>query len=315
MTQLQQPAWVYMGGDLVPWEDAKLHISTEAVTRGLSVYEGLKGYWDEDGNSFGVIAMREHFDRLHRSARLLHLPLEMSFPEFENASQRLLSALLTDEQDMWLRATLYAVEGHWGEGTAADLVLTAFHQPKARPEPISVGVSTWQRASDTVLPPRVKMTSNYTVARLARIEGRKNGHSEMLMLNGEGRLAEATGSCVLMVRDGRVVTPPATEGRLESITVGIVARICETLEIPFDERPVDRTELYVADELACAGTLAEIVPIAQVDDFHLPQDQPVLGRIAERFWAAVRGLVAQEGIERSVVPHLREDATAPAAYG
>lgn len=315
MTQLQQPAWVYMQGDLVPWEQANLHISTEAVTRGLSVYEGLKGYWDEDDRNFGVIAVREHFERLRRSARLLHIPFDMSFAEFERAAHRLLGVLLTPGRDMWLRATVYVVEGHWGEGTVADLVLTAFHQPKARPEPISVGVSTWQRAGDAVLPPRVKMTSNYTMARLARIEGRPRGHSEMILLNGSGRVAEATGSCILMVRDGRVVTPPATEGRLEGITVDIVARICDTLGIPFMERPIDRTELYVADELACAGTLAEIVPIEQVDDFTLPRQRPVLDQVAERYWQAARGQIAQKGIERSFVSTSTETGMSSLANG
>jgi branched-chain amino acid aminotransferase len=145
----------------------------------------------------------------------------------------------------------------------------------------------------------VKAAANYQVARLGRIEGRDRGCSEMVLLNREGRVAEATGSCILMVHDGTVTTTPATEGALESITVDIVAALCESLEIPFVRRPIDRTELLVADELAIAGTLAEIVKVERIDNYELPRETPVLDMIADRFWNAVR----------QVEPHPTADLT------
>ena len=301
MAKLQKPELVYFRGAIRPWDEAVLHVSTEAVTRGLNVFEGLKGYWTHNESSFGVVALPRHFARLQRSARLLHIPCPVGFEEFEGACHQLLRRLLKPDRDMWLRATLFVIEGHWGEGTKADLVLTAYYQDKEPPAPIDVGVSTWQRASDVTVPPRIKTSTNYQVARLARIEGRGRGYSEMILLNQWGRVAEATGTCVLLVRDGIVITPPSTEGALESITLQIVLEICRSLGIPFAQRPVDRTELYIADEMALVGTLAEIVRVRQIDGFEFSEHSPVLQAVADRFWSAVRGVDPHPAIDLSVV--------------
>jgi branched-chain amino acid aminotransferase len=299
--QLQKPQWVYMGGKIRPWEEAVLHISTEAVTRGLNVFEGLKGYWQDDGINFGIVAMPRHFARLKRSARLLHIPCPVDYDEFEQACHELIRALYRPDKDMWVRATLYVVEGHWGVGTVADLVLTAYHQDKKPPGPIDIGVSTWRRAGDVARPPRIKTSANYQVALLARTEGRGRGYAEMVLLNQWGRVAEATGACILMVRDGKVVTVPPSEGRLESITVEIVADICRSLQIEFVERPIDRTELFVADAIFLAGTLAELVPVRRVDDFVLPKESEVLNAVSDRFWRAVRGSDFHPAVDLSFV--------------
>ena len=301
MVQLQKPKWIYFGGKIRPWEEGVLHISSEGVYRGLSVFEGLKGYWQKDGVNFGIVAVPRHFARLQRSARLLHIPCPVSYDKFEQACHEIIRSLYQPDRDMWIRATLYVVEGHWGEGTVADLVLTAYHQDKIRPAPIDIGISTWQRASDVTLPPRIKTAANYQVARLARIEGRGRRYSEMILLNQWGRVAEATGACVLMVRNGIVVSTPPSEGRLESITVEIVADICRSLEIEFVERPIDRTELYVADEVCLAGTLAEIVPVRRIDDFSLPEKSPILSSVASYFWKAVRGEDHHHAVDLSMV--------------
>ena len=290
-----------MGGKVRPWEEGVLHISSEAVTRGLNVYEGLKGYWNPDNTQFGIVALPRHFARLQRSSRLLHIPCLVSYDEFESACHELVRSLFSPEKDMWIRATLYVVEGHWGENTVADLVLTAYHQPRSRPEPINIGVSTWQRSSDLSLPPRIKTSPNYEVARLARIEGRKNGFPEMILLNQWGRVAEATGAGVLMVRNGQVMTTPPSEGRLESITVEIVSQICRSLDIDYVERPIDRTELYIADELCVAGTLAELVRINRIDDFELPKESPILDRVRDCFFDAVRGIQPHLAVDLSIV--------------
>jgi branched-chain amino acid aminotransferase len=298
---LQKPQWVYFQNDVRPWDEAKLHISSEAVTRGLNVFEGLKGYWQTGNEAFGIVALRRHYDRLTRSARLLHIPVPASYDEFEGACEKLVRKLCEPSQDMWIRATLYVIEGHWGEGTVADLVLTAYHQKKQLPQPVSVGVSTWQRATDLSLSPRIKTSTNYQVARLARIEGRSREFADMILLNQYGRVAEATGACVLLVRDGCVITPPASEGRLESITLEIVRRICESLGIPFIERPVERTELHIADELRLVGTIAELTPVSRVDDYPLPAESPVTDLIADTFWKAIRGVTPHAAVELTFI--------------
>jgi branched-chain amino acid aminotransferase len=123
----------------------------------------------------------------------------------------------------------------------------------------------------------------------------------MILLNQYGRVAEATGACVLLVRDGCVITPPPFEGRLESITLEVVRKICHSLAIPFIERPVDRTELHIADEIRLVGTLAELAPVTAVDEYALPPTSPLTDLIAETFWAAVRGVSPHPAVELTFI--------------
>jgi branched-chain amino acid aminotransferase len=287
MVQLQVPRNVYARGRIRPWQEAVFHVSSEAVVRGLNVFEGLKGYWQPDG-TFGIVAVERHWKRLRRSARLLHIPFDMDLEGFDSNCHALVQRLCEPDRDMWLRPTLYVTEGHWGEGTAADLVITAYHQPKAPPEPIAVGVSTWRRAADAAMPCRIKTSTNYQVARLAKIEGRGRGYAEMILLNQDGRVAEALGSCVLMVRDGVVITPPSWEGALESITVDICEALCRSMSIPFQRRPIERSELHIADELGVAGTLVEVTVVASLDGQKFGA-HPILDALARRYRDAVTG--------------------------
>lgn len=301
MATLQRPAFVYMKGKLVSWEDATLHVGCEAVTRGLNVFEGLKGYWQADGQ-FKIVMMKHHYERLKRSARLLHIPFEHSYDEYLTAVDQLIGALATPDRDMWARTTLFVTEGHWGENTAADLVVTAYHQDKKIPEPIKIGVSTWRRSSDVALPARIKTGSNYQVARLARIEGRPLAYEDMVLLNQAGRVAEATASCVLMVRDETIVTPPATEGALESITINVVESLAQSMGIKFIRRPIDRTELLVADEIALCGTLHEVILASSIEGLPLSGKSPILSALQRRYFDAVRGVDPHHSIDLTVLP-------------
>lgn len=302
MVQLQRPSHVYMGGALRSWDEATVHVSSESLIRATSVFEGIKGYWDTSGTTFSLLALREHFERLHRSAKLLHLPFDMTFEAFSDACCDLVQVLLVRGRDLWLRPTLLAVEGHWGLDTVTDLVITGYTLEQERPTAIEVGVSNWQRASDLALPARIKSSANYQVSRLARIEGRRHGYQDMILRNSAGRVAEASGACVLMVRGERLITPPSSEGCLESITVGVIEHICDGLGIEFVRRPVEFSELYVADEAFLAGTLAELVPVHAIDGHAIGDTTPVTEALAERFWQIVRRERQEPQIALHVVP-------------
>lgn len=286
MVELQKPKYIYFGGKIRPWDEATIHVSSEAVFRGLNVFEGLKAYWQVDG-SMGVVALERHYQRFIRSAALLHMPFDLSWPEFEDAVHGIIEALCEPENHIWVRATLYMMEGHWGENQKTDLCLQAFQSAKGAPEPIKIGVSTWKRAQDVMLPARIKTSSNYQVARLAKIEGRKQGFAEMVLLNDRDRVAETGGSCILMVRDGRVAAPPASEGALESLTLELVEALAAKRGIPFDRRPIDRTELYIADEIALVGTLAEVTPVVGVDDYQCSGKDGLLDVLGADYLKAV----------------------------
>jgi branched-chain amino acid aminotransferase len=299
--RLQKPEWVFFDGEIRPWEEAVLHVSTEAVVRGLNVFEGLKGYWQEDGR-FGFVHLRRHYVRLVHSANLLYIPVTFSYDEFERACFELTTALRRPDKDLYIRAQLFVVEGHYGANTRADLVLTGYQQEKEPPAPITMGVSTWRRAPDVAMPPRIKTGANYQVARLARIEGRSRGFEDMILLNEYGRVAESTAACVLMVREGRVCTPPASEGAMESITADVLTEIGASLGIEFVRRPIERTELYVADELGLTGTLTEITLVPALDERAYPAEAPVLSKLAKRYRDAVTGIEPHPAVELARVP-------------
>jgi len=299
--QLQRPEHVFVDGEVRPWEEAVFHVSSEAVVRGLNVFEGLKGHWQQSGE-FAWRTLRRHYERMLRSARLLHIPVDFDYQGFLDACFAITRAELTAEKDLYIRATLFAVEGHYGEGTVSDLVLTAYRQEKEPPAPIDVGTSTWRRSPDLSMPARIKTSTNYQIARLARIEGRSRGYDEMLLLNHSGRVAEGLGACVLLVRDGCVYSPPAWEGALESITLGIAEKLAASLGIPFERRPVERSELYIADELGLTGTLSEITRILAIDDMSLPDEAPVLSALQRRYREAVLGIDSHPSVELSTMP-------------
>ena len=296
--RLQRPEHVYFDGAVRPWQDASFHVSTEAVVRGLNVFEGLKGHWQVDGQ-FAWRTLRRHYERMRRSARLLHIPVDFSYQQFEDAVFAITRAELIREKDLYVRATLFVVAGHYGEGTVADLVLTAYRQETAPPAPITAGVSTWRRSPDVSMPARIKTSTNYQIARLARIEGKSRGYQDMILLNQAGRVAEGIGACLLLVRDGRVYTPPTWEGALESITLEMITELAAGAGIEVIRRPIDRSELYIADEIGLTGTLAEITRVSQMDDFALPDETPVLSELAQRYRDAITGVDLHPAMEMS----------------
>jgi branched-chain amino acid aminotransferase len=297
---LQRPDWIYARGAVRPWDDAVLHVNTEAVRTGLHVFEGLKAFWHVAGR-LGIVNLREHYDRLHRSARIMRMPFEMSFDAYEAACHQLMARIATPDANIWLRTTLFLVAGHWGVGDVTDLVITAYQHPLGPAAAMPTGVSAWRRANDNALPARVKTGANYLVARFTKIEGRERGYREMILLNDAGRVAEFVGSALMMVRDGTIVTPPPSEGAFESITARIAEALAADLGIPFERRPIDRTELLVADEIASCGSLNDLVIISAVDGVPLGP-APILTRLRDRYFDAASGADPHPAVELSTGP-------------
>ena len=295
---LQKPEFIYSGGAIRPWDEAMLHVASEGVQRGMNVFEGLKGFWQTDGR-FGLLAMPRHYARMKRSALLMHMPFEMSFTEFDTACHSIAACQYKPTHNMWIRATLYITEGHWGQGDKTDLVLTAYNHHLGPPPRMTTGVSTWRRASDNALPARIKTGFNYLAARLAKIEGRARGYSEMILLNEAGRVAEFIGSGLLMVRDGVVYSPPPAESAFESITVEILRELCADLGTSFVMRPIKRTELLIADELASVGTLNDLVVISAIDERPMG-DAPVLEALLGKYLAAANGTNPHSAVDLTI---------------
>lgn len=268
---MSEPRFAWMNGAVIPWEDCVLHGRSQAAFWGANIFEGVRAYWDEEALTFSIFRLAEHLDRLRASAKCMRMEL----PYDDSALQAACIALL---QANGLAADVHMViVGYFGMGPDCDpmgLIDEVGVHISALPMPRSprfthgtaICVSSWRRIGDDTMPPRIKTGANYHNSRLAHQEAVRNGYDTALFLNQRGHVAEAPGSCIVMVREGRLFTPPGTSGVLEGITLKTVAQIAEAeLGLDMVRRDIDRTELYLADEAFLCGTLAEIQPVTSID--------------------------------------------------
>jgi branched-chain amino acid aminotransferase len=268
--RLETPPVLFMNGKVVPWAEAQIHIWSETAVRATNVFEGLHACWQPERNTWRVIAWADHIERLACSARLMRIPHAYDEAYFADAVRNLLLAL-PYRQDLYVRPTIFVEYGPFtsrAEEVEVGAYIVAFPKAPSEPSPpvIKCMVSSWPRFGDLAGTPRAKSGAIYSNVRLARIEAEHKGFDDAILLNHYGRVAELTGACIFMVRGGKVVTPSVTESILEGITRAWTVKAAKRMGFDVEERPVDRTELYVSDELFGVGTLAEICAVGQVDD-------------------------------------------------
>jgi branched-chain amino acid aminotransferase len=291
------PPYAWLNGTLVAWEDCVVHARTQGAFWGANVFEGLRAYWRPDTESLVVFRIEDHLARLRRSMKSLRMDIGYADADLTSACLRLLAA---NE----IRADVHVcVVAYFGMGenfdplchtadTGVHITSTAAPRRAAYREGLHASISSWRRISDDSMPPRIKTGANYNNSRLAQHEAVRHGYGTTFLLNSRGTVAEAPGSCVVMVRDGELVTPPGSSSVLEGITVDTVAGLAaEHLDLRLRRREIDRTELYAADELFICGTLAEIQPVVSVDRIAIGGGAPgpVTVELQRRYDAVVRG--------------------------
>lgn len=258
---------VYLDGEFVPWDAARIHVFSPAVRYGSAVFEGIRGYWNEDHERMYVFRLDDHLRRMELSQRILR------FGEIVPAgtvSDALLELLRRND----FRATVHirscAYLDGYGETNALGPVgcyITAV--PRPTPAKVEVGcraqISSWQRIADNVMPARAKATANYNNSRFASTQATRDGYDAAILLNSRGKVAEGHGMCLFIIRDGVAVTPSVTSDILESITRETAITLLREQGIAVEEREMDRTEFYAASEAFFCGTGAEITPIIDVD--------------------------------------------------
>lgn len=296
------PANTWMNGRVTPWEDSRVHVASDAVLRGASVFEGIRAYRSEDGGDLLLFRLREHLDRLFGgSMRVLRMRIGYTA---EDLAQGIVDLLRANQlrDDAHIRVVAYfdvladLVSG--GSAGAAEEDPTGVYMlafPKS-PHPklqagVRTNVSAWRRPTDNSISPRVKASANYLNSRLASVDAKLKGFDIPVLLNERGQVSEGPGQNIFLVRRGAVVTPRVTDNILEGITRDTVIGIARELGLPVEEREVDFTELYVADELFFAGTNMEVMPIAEIDAYRVGEGRigPVTERIQRRYFELVRG--------------------------
>jgi branched-chain amino acid aminotransferase len=294
-------AFAWMNGAYLPWSDATIHVGTDAVCYGASVFEGLRGYADPGGGQVYVFRLGEHLDRLWDSMKVLRMTLPWSKADLAAACTGVV-AKNGFREDVQIRPTAYFGEGPLGAYQPDKIFTGAFilATPKATTlndtAGIACSVSSWRRIADSVLPPRVKAGANYLQSRLVYVQAAVDGYRTAIILNDRGKVAEGPGACFMIVKNGTVITPPVTADILESITRITIAQFCrEDLGIPFVERELDRTEVYLADEAFFCGSAWEITPVASVDRYPVGDGRigPITERLRVLYQDAVRGTIAK----------------------
>lgn len=293
----EAPPYAWLNGGVVPWDQCVLHARSQGAFWGANVFEGLRVYRDPAGRR-QVFRVQDHLDRLRRSMKSLHMEIAYSDEELTRACMDL---VLANDFDADAHVCVVAYFGlgptfdPMGRTTDTGVHITSTPVPRsaAHGEGVAAGISSWRRIGDDTMPPRIKTGANYHNSRLAQHEALRNGYDTALLLNQQGTLAEAPGSCVVVVRDGELITPPGTSGVLEGITVDTVARLAdERLGLTLRHRAVDRTELYVAEEVFLCGTMSELLPVTSVDRLPVGDGTPgPLTRLLQTHYDdAVRGL-------------------------
>lgn len=288
--------YVWLDGDLVPWENATVHVSMLGWSTLGAIFEGISAYWNPTHRQLYGLQFEDHFVRFANSTKLMRMTLPHTSAELSQAAIDLLRANECRE-DTRIRPLAFHADATWF-GSLADsatrvLITTApFVSHLGSGATLRCCISTLERVSDNVMTPRAKCVSNYQNSRMALLEAQMRGFDQPIQLNAAGKVAEAPAACLFIVRNGVAVTPSLTSGILESITRQTVLHICrELLEVPIQEREVDRTELYIADEVFLCGTGAEIRPIGSVDDYTIGAGRPgpITRAVESHYHALVRG--------------------------
>lgn len=292
----ENPQYVWVDGKLTRWNEATIHITTVGTAGVSSVFEGIRAYWNESRRQLFVFQLDAHVARLAQSIRLMRMKQPFEIAELKEAVLTLVRANEC-EGDTYIRPVAFVESTLFGSasGDQARIVLntTSWQSRLKSGKLMHACISSWARITDNVMPPRVKASSNYLNSRLAAEEARRNGYDSAILLMPNGKVAEAPGACLMIVRDGRIITPTVTSGILESITRAALIRLCgEVLSLEVVEREVDRTELYVASEAFLCGTGVEIAPVVSVDRFTLGDGGmgPVTSCIESLYHDLVRGV-------------------------
>ena len=287
---------IWMNGSLVDWDKAQVHVLTHTLHYGTGVFEGIRAYETSDGPA--VFRLTEHIERLFRSAKILGMEIPYTVDEIIQATKDTVRS--TGLPGCYVRPIAYYGYGEMGLNTlpcTVDVAIAcwpwgAYLGEEALTKGVRMKISSWKRLDHNMLPPAAKTVANYANSSLAKVEALRAGYDEAILLNNEGLVSECTGENLFVVRGGKVITPPLAAGALEGITQWSVIKILEDMGYEVEKGNIARYDLYIAEEIFCVGTAAEVSAINSVDDRAVPCPGPITLKVAETYGKAVRGQIA-----------------------
>lgn len=307
-----------LNGSLIDEHKATIPLSSTAMKYGASVFEGIRGYWNAERGILYVFALDDHLNRLFDSMKLMAMEHDLTKDRLKHWIKNLLqkNQLM---QDCYIRVAASIAKENGTLTASSPVWVSITTEPKGRKtdkEGIHITVSSWTRVDDDMMPPRIKCIANYQNSRLAMIEALQNGYDNVLLLNRQGKVAEAPTCSFFIVKDGFLITPRTTDGILESITRRFVIDLAPSLGVETRERPLDRSEIVLADEAFLCGTGAEILPVHRMDQYTIGQGKtgPITKKIRNAYFSTVYGRnerylpmlkpVIQEGVGHHAGSHV-----------
>jgi branched-chain amino acid aminotransferase len=286
----------YFEGKFVPIEEANLNVMTHAFNYGSAVFEGIRGNWNPAHEELYLFKVREHIDRLVQSARILRMNGTYDADEISNLVVEL-ARRCDYKEDMYIRPMVYksgldigpAIHSVEDKLLIYSRPLGDYLDPNAG---ATVMTSSWRRVDDTSIPARAKVSGLYVNNGLATSEAKQNGMTEAIMLNQDGHVSEGAGENLVMIRKGVLISPPESDNILEGITLDTALFLAsEKLNLPVQRRTIDRSELYIADELFMTGTAAHVTPVTEVDRVPVGNGQPgvISRKLQKLFFDAITG--------------------------
>jgi branched-chain amino acid aminotransferase len=290
------PRYAFFQGEFVAIEDAKVSIMTHALNYGTGCFEGIRAYWNEEDKELYVFRLPEHFERMHRSCRILRINLPYSAQELCEITVELLRRE-GHRQDVYIRPLAYkaseviGVRLHDLEDAFAMFALP-FGRYLEKEEGAHVCISSWRRVDDNATPARAKITGAYINSAFSKTDAVLAGYDEALVLTDTGHISEGSAENFFMVRNGSLVTPSVTSNILEGITRDTVIQLAaEELGMRTQQRSIDRSEIYVCDEAFLCGTGVQVAAVTQIE--HRPIGTgsigPVVSRLRDLYFDVVRG--------------------------
>jgi branched-chain amino acid aminotransferase len=290
---VEKSEWIWMNGEFVAWDDAKVHVLSHGLHYGSGVFEGIRCYETERGPA--IFRNSDHLERLERSAELYYLELPYSAEELRAATHELIRR--NGLRSCYIRPLAwrgYGEMGLYAPSAPIDVMIAvwpwgAYLGEEGKRRGIRAKVSSWRGLSAESLIPHAKASGQYLNSILAKTESAKSGYDEAILLDDRGLVSEGSGENVFLVRDGVLVTPPHTASILDGITRDSVIQIARDLGYPVEERDLARAELYFADEAFFTGTAAELVPVREIDDHLLGEPGEITRVVQAKFDDALHG--------------------------
>jgi branched-chain amino acid aminotransferase len=265
------PPYAYFRKQFMPLGEAKIGILTHALHYGTACFEGIRGNWNDEQKQLFLFRIKDHYERMRKGCRILKIDPHYSIDEMAELTVKLVEKSGYHE-DVYIRPLAYKSSEAFGvklHDLEDDFLIIVATLPAYldADKGVRCCTSSWRRVDDTMIPARGKITGIYVNSALAKTEANERGFDEAILLNYDGHLSEGSGENVFIVIDGKLITPSSSDNILMGITRDTVIELASNeLGIEIEERPVDRSELYVADEAFFSGTAAHVSPILEVDE-------------------------------------------------